>query len=431
MKPLVGRDGLADPRCARSDGREFYYLHGALYSVTGLTNSSGVPAVRYRYDAYGLPRAWESPVGVRGDANCDGELTFADIDPFVLALSDRAAWEAAYGCDYLAANDVNGDGEVTFTDLDPFVACLVQGGCGAVGGAPANPYLFTGRRLDFDIRDEDGSVTGQPGRPLLVLYDYRARAYDPWHGRFGQRDPALYAESLNLYQYALSNPASRFDPSGWFTLPELGGVTSFRTDWDLSTLDVSMSLLDAVRGFAALVNTRNMLLSELTGAPLATTDMSGIDAVLGVWDVYQTAQSALLVGGVVQAGVKFGSRGARSLVDALGESGGTVRHHGIPKFMGGAKSFNRLTGQIKYHVPAALHNEFHRLLNRRLQEAGFPAQNKGFEEFLADPANARRQAEAFAVLREVAAEFDAKYSTSFAVAFDVNYLLQAFTPYDW
>jgi len=82
-------------------------------------------------------------------------------------------------------------------------------------------------------------------------------------------------------------------------------------------------------------------------------------------------------------------------------------------------------------VPAALHNEFHRLLNRRLQEAGFPAQNKGFEEFLADPANARRQAEAFAVLREVAAEFDAKYSTSFAVAFDVNYLLQAFTPYDW
>jgi len=214
MKPLVGRDGLADPRCARSDGREFYYLHGALYSVTGLTNSSGVPAVRYRYDAYGLPRAWESPVGVRGDANCDGELTFADIDPFVLALSDRAAWEAAYGCDYLAANDVNGDGEVTFTDFDPFVACLLQGGCGTVGGAPANPYLFTGRRVDFDIRDEDGSVTGQPGRPLLVLYDYRARAYDPFHGRFLHRDPAEYADSLNLYEYVRSNPLVSTDPSG-------------------------------------------------------------------------------------------------------------------------------------------------------------------------------------------------------------------------
>jgi len=80
--------------------------------------------------------------------------------------------------------------------------------------APDNPYLFTGRRLDFDIRDEDGSLTGQPGRPLLVLYDYRAREYDPFHGRFCQRDPAEYADSLNLYEYVRSNPLVSTDPSG-------------------------------------------------------------------------------------------------------------------------------------------------------------------------------------------------------------------------
>jgi len=80
-------------------------------------------------------------------------------------------------------------------------------------------------------------------------------------------------------------------------------------------------------------------------------------------------------------------------------------------------------------VPAALHNEFHRLLNRRLQEAGFPAQNAHFLEFL--ERNPGRQGDAFDILREVASEFDAKYNTSFTVAFDVNFLLQAFTPYGW
>jgi len=190
-----------------------------------------------------------------------------------------------------------------------------------------------------------------------------------------------------------------------------------------------MSLLDAIRGFAGLVETRNMLLSELTGVPLATADMSGIDAVLGVWDAYQTAQSALLVGGVVQAGVKFGSRGAWALVDALSEHPGAVRHHGIPKFMGGKKSFKHLMGQIPYYVPAHLHNEFHSLLNRRLQEAGFPAQHAGFLEFLEDKPG--RQRDAFFILHKVASEFDAKYDTNFAVAFNMNFVLQAFDAYGW
>ncbi len=355
-----------------------------------------------------------------------GSCTWADLDgdgDADLADFARLTLQVGLGLDPACRPaDLDGDLDVDLADAGRFQAVFTGPRGGGPEPAPDNPYLFTGRRLDFDLRDGNG-------RPLLVLYDYRARAYDPFHGRFCQRDPALYSESLNLYQYALSNPASRFDPSGWFTLAELGGVTSFRTDWDLSTLDVSMSLLDAVRGFAALVNTRNMLLSELTGVPAASVDLSGIDAVLGVWETYQTAQSALLVGGVVQAGVKFGARGARALVDALSERAGTVRHHGIPLFMGGVESFNRLTGQIEYHVPAALHNEFHRLLNRRLQEAGFPAHNADFGEFL--KGNAGSQARAFDVLRQVANEFDARYGTSFTVAFDVNFLLQAFEPYGW
>lgn len=72
------------------------------------------------------------PVGVPGDANCDGTVNFFDIDPFVAALTGEAAWQSflaasgyAQDCPYLN-NDTNGDGNVDFFDIDPFVALLTQ-----------------------------------------------------------------------------------------------------------------------------------------------------------------------------------------------------------------------------------------------------------------------------------------------------------------
>ncbi len=63
-----------------------------------------------------------------GDANCDGLVNSFDIDPFVLALTNPAAWEAAYSCNYFCANDVNRDGAVNSFDIDPFVQVLTGGG---------------------------------------------------------------------------------------------------------------------------------------------------------------------------------------------------------------------------------------------------------------------------------------------------------------
>ncbi len=68
-----------------------------------------------------------TPLYERGDLNCDGVMNFADIDPFVLALSDPAAYQAAYpGCDTRNA-DCNGDGSVDFDDINAFVALLSGG----------------------------------------------------------------------------------------------------------------------------------------------------------------------------------------------------------------------------------------------------------------------------------------------------------------
>jgi hypothetical protein len=59
-----------------------------------------------------------------GDMNCDGAINFDDIDPFVLALTGQAAYEAQYpDCNWLNA-DCNGDGLVDFDDIDGFVAVL-------------------------------------------------------------------------------------------------------------------------------------------------------------------------------------------------------------------------------------------------------------------------------------------------------------------
>ena len=67
------------------------------------------------------------PAYAVGDLNCDGFVDFFDIDPFVLAVTDPAGYEAAYpDCDIMLA-DCNGDGSVDFFDIGPFVE-LVTGG---------------------------------------------------------------------------------------------------------------------------------------------------------------------------------------------------------------------------------------------------------------------------------------------------------------
>jgi hypothetical protein len=63
-------------------------------------------------------------VAMPGDSNCDGRVSFADIDPFVTALEGPSAFQTQYPeCRWMNA-DCNGDGRVNFGDIDPFVALL-------------------------------------------------------------------------------------------------------------------------------------------------------------------------------------------------------------------------------------------------------------------------------------------------------------------
>jgi RHS repeat-associated protein len=85
-------------------------------------------------------------------------------------------------------------------DYTPYgeVTVLTSAGTPLAASLVGNVYTFTGRELDA----ESG------------LMHFRARAYSPKLGRFLQRDPAGFADGMNLYEYVLSRPSTWVDPFG-------------------------------------------------------------------------------------------------------------------------------------------------------------------------------------------------------------------------
>ena len=138
----------------------YYYGHDHLFSVCILFDDGGAITEYTEYDAYGYARTG-----------------------------------TAYGVD-----------QTWFTADD----AVADGG----GSNVANPYFFTGRRLDL-----------LDAGALPLMY-YRARMYDPATGRFLQRDPlnnagiCVHAMSAsvctpgNAYEYCLSEPTRGLDPFG-------------------------------------------------------------------------------------------------------------------------------------------------------------------------------------------------------------------------
>jgi hypothetical protein len=103
-------------------------------TVLGLQAGTAYPFAVEARNSVGVETAFGPTVSlttltpyVPGDLNCDGAVNTFDIDPFVLALTDPAAYQAQHPtCNRMLA-DINGDGVVNAFDIDPFVLVLTGG----------------------------------------------------------------------------------------------------------------------------------------------------------------------------------------------------------------------------------------------------------------------------------------------------------------
>lgn len=82
--------------------------------------------------------------------------------------------------------------------------------------AVGNPFRFTGSRLDAETN----------------LYHTPFRVYDPETGRWLQIDPIDYADSWNLYEYVMGNPAMYSDPLGLKKYDLLHGYEDIKDFWE-------------------------------------------------------------------------------------------------------------------------------------------------------------------------------------------------------
>jgi hypothetical protein len=64
---------------------------------------------------------------LRGDLDCNGAVNFDDINPFVLALSDPATYNAMFPYCNVLNGDCNASGAVNFDDINAFIAILSGG----------------------------------------------------------------------------------------------------------------------------------------------------------------------------------------------------------------------------------------------------------------------------------------------------------------
>lgn len=197
-----------------------YAMTDRNFSVIGLVGSE-----RIRYDAYGYAQA--SPFG---DANGDGTVDGSDQSIILAAFGDSVG-DAGYQV----------EGDLDFS--------------GTIDTADTKLYSdASGDSIDRGRLSGEGNIIGYLGsvfEPATEMYLNRMRYRHPDHGAWLSRDPLLYVDGNNLYQYVRSNPLKYGDAYGTSSNPATTGPREIHrliTQWTLSGL----SEREIIRRLAAL-----------------------------------------------------------------------------------------------------------------------------------------------------------------------------------
>jgi len=155
-------------------------------------------------------------------------------------------------------------------------------------GSTENHYLFTGEQFD----------------PDLNLYYLRARYHNPDTGRFWTQDSfegnGADPASLHKYTYCANNPINAFDPSGAFSIAELGHSTfigGLTTAW-IGSISRGLGAASAGAGWMGSLDAANDgIADDFASGALGGAFGYGIGKA-AFWAIGKTAPYLLNVGPV-------------------------------------------------------------------------------------------------------------------------------------
>jgi RHS repeat-associated protein len=181
----------------------WYHLTDAQFSSVCLVDPAGAVAERVSYSAYGIARHhWQ------GDVDGDGAVTVAG-GTSDLGLVTAASGSSIGGAGYRAEYDLDRDGDVDSADQS-----RVGSATAALPAGQLSPVTASGP-------DSQAGWDGYLYAAETGLYAVRYRTYEPGLGRWFERDPRGYRESTSAYEYCISMPLDRLDPSGLLSTQEL------------------------------------------------------------------------------------------------------------------------------------------------------------------------------------------------------------------
>jgi RHS repeat-associated protein len=193
-----------------------YYLQNWRNDVIALVDSAGAIIERYTYDAYGRPNSY-TPADLTGNNNGpDGAVAAADSTQFTTAYSGgggAVGWQTDLG----SATQGNGipDNAVTGADSSAFTAYYgaipaYSGGLGKMSDSTVdNRKGFAGYEFDPIL-----AGNGDPKGSAVPVYHVRHRVLNSYAGKWLQKDPLGYHDSMDLYEYCRSDAVDGSDPSG-------------------------------------------------------------------------------------------------------------------------------------------------------------------------------------------------------------------------
>jgi RHS repeat-associated protein len=149
---------------------------------------------------------------------CQGPVTLAEFD----ASTAMTHWYVRGLGVAQGIRDVVAEVDVTGTPKAHYYLCDHRGDTLVVlnpDGAANSTFRYDAFGNMYDVSTNSVyfprytfSTKEYLSQPKLYLYAYRV--YDPQAGRWTQRDPIDYQDSLNLYQFCLNNPINLLDRDG-------------------------------------------------------------------------------------------------------------------------------------------------------------------------------------------------------------------------